>query len=90
MTTADASSTVTAEREYALADPYLLIKPHHTEESKTELSKVEGTLRHFATSQIAWSPDGTWMIAVGDLGMITIFHRDKAVVNLQDETLSGT
>ncbi|KAK4628967.1 Polycomb protein esc [Fulvia fulva] len=89
-TTPDASSTVTAEREYALADPYLLIKPHHTEESKTELSKVEGTLRHFATSQIAWSPDGTWMIAVGDLGMITIFHRDKAVVNLQDETLSGT
>lgn len=36
--------------------------------------------RHFATSQIAFSPDGTWMVGVGDHGMICLFHRDKGVI----------
>jgi hypothetical protein len=30
---------------------------------------------------MAWSPDGTWLVAVGDNGMMCIFHRDKSVVN---------
>lgn len=35
--------------------------------------------RHFATSQLAWSPDGRWLLAVGDLGMICVFYRDAGV-----------
>lgn len=83
MLAADASSTANAEREYAVSDPYFPIKPHYIEESKTELSKNDkGQLKYFAIRQIAWSPDGTWMIAVGDEGMVSMFHRDKSVVNL--------
>ncbi|EME44080.1 hypothetical protein DOTSEDRAFT_53288 [Dothistroma septosporum NZE10] len=90
-TTPDASSIANAEREYTLSDRYQLIKPHHVEESKTELSKDEKHQpRYFATSQIAWSPDGTWMIGVGDMGMMTMFHRDKAAVDLQYEGSKGT
>lgn len=37
--------------------------------------------RHFATSQLAWSPDGQWLVGVGDVGMMCIFHRDAGVVN---------
>lgn len=46
----------------------------------TSLLKQGTVDGHFATSQIAWSPDGTWMVSVGDAGMMCIFHRDKQVV----------
>lgn len=37
--------------------------------------------KHFATSQMAWSPDGQWLVGVGDYGMMCIFRREKGVVN---------
>jgi polycomb protein EED len=51
-------------------------KPDHTVTADTKLS----ARMHFGTSQIAWSPDGTWMVGVGDYGMMTMFHRSQATV----------
>lgn len=71
------SNSGAPERKYALSDPFLPLKPHHTITPKTNLSSRQ----HFATSQMAWSPDGTWLVGVGDFGMMCIFHRDASVVN---------
>lgn len=77
--TADPSSTslsVAPERRYDLGDNFTPLKAHHSVLAATTLSAKD----HFATAQIAWSPDGTWMIGVGDRGMMCIFHRDKSMV----------
>jgi polycomb protein EED len=67
------SVTATPERKYDLGDPFMPLKSHHSVLANTSMSKH----KHFATTQIAWSPDGTWMVGVGDMGMMCIFHRDK-------------
>jgi polycomb protein EED len=54
----------------------MALKPHHTVVGHTNLSMKQS----FAIMQIAWSPDGTWMIGVGDHGMMCFFHRDKSAV----------
>ncbi|KAK5111510.1 hypothetical protein LTR85_011858 [Meristemomyces frigidus] len=77
--TPDPSSTSVSaapERKYDLSDPFTPLKPHHQMVADTALSAKQ----HFATTQIAWSPDGTWMVAVGDNGMMCMFHRDKSAV----------
>ena len=71
------SNSAPQERKYALSDPFTPLKPHATITPKTNLSSKH----HFATSQMAWSPDGRWLVGVGDFGMMCIFHRDKSVVN---------
>ena len=80
MNTAMPSSTSNSappERKYALSNPFTPLKAHATIVPQTKLSSK----RHFATSQMAWSPDGTWLVGCGDNGMMCIFHRDKSVVN---------
>ncbi|KAH9824479.1 polycomb protein esc-like [Teratosphaeria destructans] len=64
------------ERTYEVADPFKPIKPHKSTVLNTTLVNQD-----FETRQIAWSPDGTWCVAVGGKGMMTIFHRDKSVVD---------
>jgi polycomb protein EED len=54
----------------------MALKPHHKVIGNTNLSLKQS----FAITQIDWSPDGTWMVAVGDHGMMCIFHRDQSVV----------
>ena len=71
------SNSAPPERKYVLSDPFTPLKPHTTVTPKTDLSKKN----HFATSQMAWSPDGTWLVGVGDHGMMCVFHRDKSIVN---------
>ncbi|USW54257.1 Putative polycomb protein EED [Septoria linicola] len=84
--TPDASSTIASSttgpegREYTLSDRFTPLAPHYSVTANTDLTRINGKERHFATSQIAWSPDGTWMVTVGDMGMICMFHRDKSVV----------
>ncbi|KAK3678276.1 hypothetical protein LTR78_001571 [Recurvomyces mirabilis] len=76
--TPEASSTsvsVPPERKYDLGDSFMPLKAHRSIVANTD---VVGN--HFATAQIAWSPDGAWMIGVGDHGMMCMFHRDKSVV----------
>jgi polycomb protein EED len=78
------STSVSAqlERKYALSDPFTPLKAHTTIYPKTKVSRdANNRDTHFATSQMAWSPDGTWLVACGDRGMICVFHRDKSVVN---------
>ncbi|KAK5138212.1 hypothetical protein LTR08_004908 [Meristemomyces frigidus] len=70
------SVSATPERKFDLSDPFMSLKPHHQVVANTTLSPNQ----HFATRQIAWSPNGTWMVAVGDNGMMCIFNRDKSVV----------
>lgn len=77
--TPDPSSTsvsATPERKYDLSNPFTPLKPHHQIVANTSLSATQ----HFATRQIAWSPDGKWMVAVGDNGMMCMFHREKSGV----------
>lgn len=71
------SNSAPPERKYSLSDPVTPLKPHHTINPDTKVSKW----KHFATSQMAWSPDGTWLVSCGDNGIMCIFHRDKSVVN---------
>jgi polycomb protein EED len=52
-----------------------MLKADHTVVANTKLSD-----RYFGSSQIAWSPDGRWMVGVGDFGMLCTFHRSKAAV----------
>jgi len=76
---ADPSSTSISappERKYDLGDNFVPLAAHRTITDNTSLSSHQ----HFGTSQIAWSPDGTWMIGVGDKGMMCIFHRDRSVI----------
>lgn len=30
---------------------------------------------HYASPQVSWSPDGKWLVAVGDQGMMVVFRR---------------
>ncbi|EMC93292.1 hypothetical protein BAUCODRAFT_568121 [Baudoinia panamericana UAMH 10762] len=60
------------ERKYDLSDPFVPLKAHHSVIAATALS----ARRHFGTMQVAWSPDGKWMVGVGDFGMMCVFHRD--------------
>jgi polycomb protein EED len=72
------STSFPPERKFDLGDPFMPLKPHRTIHcNDMTLSKT----KHFATTQIAWSPDGCWMVAVGDSGMMCMFHRDKSVIN---------
>ncbi|KAK3719304.1 hypothetical protein LTR37_004523 [Vermiconidia calcicola] len=79
------SNSAPPERRYALSDPFTPLKPHHTINPDTKVSKW----KHFATSQMAWSPDGTWLVGCGDNGIMCIFHRDKSVVNGSPKTTDG-
>lgn len=65
-----------AERKYDLDDPFRPLPPHREILANTVLSPKT----NFGTTQIAWSPDGRWMVGVGDNGMLCMFHRDKSVV----------
>lgn len=73
------------ERKLDLRDPFRQLPPHNIQVAGTNWTTfVNGKQkqeRHFATSQLAWSPDGQWLVAVGDLGMMCIFYRDTGVVN---------
>lgn len=74
--TAD-STPAPAERDFSdLEDRLKHVDPHH----KTTINTSLSAKLHFATSQVAWSPDGTWMVSVGDNGMMCVFHRGKGVV----------
>jgi len=79
------SNSAPPERKYTLSDPFTPLKPHATITPATTLSAK----KHFGTSQMAWSPDGMWLIGVGDYGMMTIFHRDKEAVNAAMPTEEG-
>ncbi|KAI6823508.1 WD40 repeat-like protein [Hortaea werneckii] len=70
------SVSVAPEWKYQLGHSFEPLAPHHQVTANTALSPSN----HFATTQIDWSPDGCWMVAVGDHGMVCIFHRDKSVV----------
>ncbi|KAI6906021.1 hypothetical protein KC318_g7210 [Hortaea werneckii] len=70
------SVSVAPERKYQLGHSFEPLAPHHQITANTALSPSN----HFATTQIDWSPDGCWMVAVGDHGMVCIFNRDKSVV----------
>ncbi|KAF2718602.1 WD40 repeat-like protein [Polychaeton citri CBS 116435] len=74
---AEPSSGVTAERMYELNDPFKRIEPHGKMIAKTTLSSKE----HFQVEQMAWSPDGTWLIAACDKAILCVFHRDANFVN---------
>lgn len=76
------SMSAPPERRFALSDPFTPLKAHASFTPKTRLCRnARGLDEHFATSQMAWSPDGTWLVACGDKGMMCIFQRDKSVVN---------
>jgi polycomb protein EED len=76
------TSVSTPERKYSLSDPFTPLKAHATVMPKTSLCRNgKGQDQHFATSQMSWSPDGTWLVACGDKGMVCIFHRDRSRVN---------
>ncbi|WPG98803.1 WD40-repeat-containing domain protein [Acrodontium crateriforme] len=70
-----ALSPAPADRKYQLADPFTPIKPHRVIIPTTNYSKD-----HFSAKSIAFSPDGSWMVGVGDKGMVCVFNRDKDVV----------
>ena len=74
-----------SDRRLQLSDPFHEVKPHIIIPAATQLSKTH----HFATSQMAWSPDGTWLVGVGDFGMMSIFHRDKGVVDGLPKAVDG-
>ena len=71
------TSAPTEQRKYSLSDPFLPLKAHYSVTPQTKLSSKQ----YFGTQQMAWSPDGTWLVGVGDSGMMCIFHRDANVVN---------
>ena len=61
------------ERRLVTEDPMKALKPHYEKIATTSLSAK----RHFATGQLGWSPDGRWLVASGDNGMIVVFHREN-------------
>ena len=76
------SSATTVERGSSLVlDPFQRIQPH----LRTAALLKAHDNQHCATSQIAWSPDGTWMVGVHDHGLVSMWHRDKSVV-MSEET----
>lgn len=72
------SVSVPPERKFDIGDPFQRLEPHYSVIPKASISERI----NFGTTQIAWSPDGTWMIGVGDQGMMCIFHRDRSVIGL--------
>lgn len=70
------STPAPADRDFSdLEDRLKHVDPHHRVVVNTGLSPTQ----HFSTSQIEFSPDGTWMVSVGDRGMMCIWHRDRAL-----------
>ncbi len=66
---------------FKLSEPHTPLQAHYTYQPKTKVSRDErGRDSHFATGQIAWSPDGEWMVGVGDRGVMCLFHRDASSV----------
>lgn len=63
------------ERRLVTDDPMKELKPHYERIATTSLSAK----RHFAMAQVEWSPDGKWLVGVGDHGMIVVFHRENVV-----------
>lgn len=59
----------------ATDDPMRPLQPQHSKVPPTNLPNKNS---YFATSQLSWSPDGRWLVGVGDQGMMVMFHRDAA------------
>ncbi|KAM0718699.1 hypothetical protein Q7P37_005770 [Cladosporium fusiforme] len=70
----DASVGATNMRS-ATDDPMRPLQPQHSRVPPTNLPNKNS---YFATSQLSWSPDGKWLVGVGDQGMMVMFHRDSA------------
>ncbi|GIZ43898.1 hypothetical protein CKM354_000711000 [Cercospora kikuchii] len=77
--TGASSTTAPESREYTLSDRFTPLAAHYRVTANTDLTTVGSQTSHFATSQIAFSPNGTWMVTVGDHGMMCMFHRDESV-----------
>jgi hypothetical protein len=64
-------------------DPFRPLKPHYEVVADTSLSKdyknSKHSLKFFGINGLSWSSDGKWLVGVGDIGMIVVFHRDEAV-----------
>ncbi|KAL1582456.1 hypothetical protein WHR41_08854 [Cladosporium halotolerans] len=71
--TPDASLGVPGVRS-ATEDPMTPLQPHY---SKTPATSLPNYRSYFASSQMSWSPDGKWLVGVGDQGMMVVFHRDN-------------
>lgn len=60
-------------RKYDVDDSFQPIAAHRFITAKNNLYK-----QYFATPQMDWSPDGSWLIGVADKGMMVMMKRDKA------------
>jgi polycomb protein EED len=72
----DASASVSASApnmRSATDDPMRELLPQYTASPPTTLPNKD---THFATSQMSWSPDGKWLVGVGDQGMVVVFRRE--------------
>lgn len=72
----DASASVSASApnmRSATDDPMRALLPQYTASPPTSLPNKD---THFATSQMSWSPDGKWLVGVGDQGMMVVFRRE--------------
>lgn len=78
-------SAPVTERKHDLSDPFRQLPPQNVQVAGTNWTTFgqgkQKRERHFATSQMAWSPDGQWLVGVGDFGMMCIFYRDASVLN---------
>ncbi|KAF2734581.1 WD40 repeat-like protein [Polyplosphaeria fusca] len=72
--TSDSNGAIEKTKAYSsnIGDPFTPIPCH----KGFEIKKVRFTVRYFS-----WSKCGTWCVAVGDLNMMAIFHRDQAAVS---------
>ena len=72
------------DRKHDLSDAFRQLPPQNVQIAGTGWTTFgQGKTkreRHFATSQLDWSPDGRWLLAVGDLGMVCVFYRDGSRV----------
>lgn len=72
----DASASVSASApnvRSATDDPMRALLPQYTTSPASTLPNKD---THFATSQMSWSPDGKWLVGVGDQGMVVVFRRE--------------
>lgn len=72
----DASVSVSASApnmRSATDDPMRALQPQYTASPPTSLPNKD---THFASSQMSWSPDGKWLVGVGDQGMMVVFRRE--------------
>ncbi|GAB7362958.1 hypothetical protein MBLNU230_g3254t1 [Neophaeotheca triangularis] len=60
-----------------LEDPFNPLKPHFAQVAQTDLTRDFRKDRHFDTRQMAWSPDGRWLVGVGQRGMLCLFGRER-------------